>query len=92
MNVNVVILNRGPMTEVFLSERKLFDDNLSSWRIERLGQHVLIKGEQVIGFFNSLDEAFNEGCKLYGLDTFFIEQILPEDVVNVSILGQLQHA
>lgn len=70
-------------------ERKIFDEGINEWRTSRLGKYVLIKGENIIEFYNSLDEAFNEGSNRFGMDDFFIEQILPSNAVNISFVGQV---
>jgi hypothetical protein len=71
--------------EPLSQERSIFEANLAEWRAAHLGQYVLIKDATVIGFYNSLDEAFGEGTRRFGLDPFFVKQIHPEDVVNVSL-------
>jgi len=69
-------------------EREIFNRNLSEWRKNHLGQFVLIKEDQIISFFDSLEKAFTRGSELYGLDSFFIDQVLPDSLVNVSLFGQ----
>lgn len=70
-------------------ERKVFDEHIEEWRSSHIGKYVLIKGKEVVGFFDSLDKAFDQGSKRYGMADFFIEQILPADIVNVSFIGQV---
>ncbi len=69
-------------------ERKIFEQHVSEWRKDHLGAYVLIKDQNVVDFFVTLDKAFNHGSKLYGLETFFIEQILPDSQVHVSFFGR----
>ena len=72
-------------------ERQIYEAHIEEWRRTQLGKYVLIKGEEVLGFFDSLESAFNEGTARFRLDLFFVKQILPEEVVNVSFFGkQLQ--
>jgi hypothetical protein len=40
-----------------------------------LGRYVLIKGDTVVGFFNSINEALSEGTRLYGLDPYLIRRV-----------------
>ena len=42
---------------------------------EYAGKYVLIKGDEVFGFFSSYDDALNEGYKKFRLNTFFVKQI-----------------
>lgn len=69
-------------------ESKFFNDNVANWVAEHLGQFVLISGTEVIGFYKTIDEAFAEGGKRFGLGDFFVKQILTAEQVNVSFFGQ----
>lgn len=69
------------------SERKVFDQNIDSWRQSHKDQFVVIKDSQVIGFFSSLQEAFDAGSEQFGLDDFLLEQIVDRNSVNVTFLG-----
>lgn len=68
-------------------ERGVYLKNLDEWRRSHEGEFVLIKGSDVIGFFESLEEAFNKGTSLYQLEPFFVQRISPKDRVNVSFYG-----
>ncbi|MBI3448588.1 MAG: hypothetical protein HY049_06710 [Acidobacteria bacterium] len=69
------------------SERGVYLQNLEDWRRTHLGEFVLIKGSDVVGFFSSLEEAFDRGTFLHGLEPFFIQRIAPQETVNVSFHG-----
>lgn len=69
-------------------EAELFNEHLEEWRQSHVGQFVLIKADEVLGFFPSLDEAFAEGTQRFGLEPFFVKQIVPRDAVNVSLFGR----
>ncbi len=69
-------------------ERVLFDAHIDEWRRTHLGSFVLIRADEVVGFFGSLSAAFGEGTKRFGLQPFFVQQIAPRDGVNVSFFGQ----
>lgn len=71
-----------------IREAELFDQNLEAWRRSHLGKFVLIKGMDVLGFYSSPDAAFSAGTERFGLDPFFVKQIVPRDVVNVSLFGK----
>jgi hypothetical protein len=73
-------------------EAKVFEQHIDEWRKTRLGQFVLIKGDQVIDFFPSLEQAFRAGTGRFGLEPFSVRQIVPSDVVNVSLYGRRIHA
>jgi hypothetical protein len=76
------------MEAMLTKENEVFNSSLEEWRKTHMGQFVLIKGQEVIGFYDSLSEAFSDGMKRYGLEDFFIQQIIPRDTVNVSFVGQ----
>jgi hypothetical protein len=71
-------------------EIEVFGEHLEKWRQDRrhLGQFVLIKGDEILGFFPTVDAAFAAGTKRFGLQPFFVKQIVPRDVVNVSLYGK----
>jgi hypothetical protein len=72
-------------------EARAFDRHVEEWRTTHLGQFVLIKGDDVIGFYPALEQAFREGTARFGLEPFSVRQIVPRDVVNVSLYGQRIH-
>jgi hypothetical protein len=73
-------------------EARVFDEHITEWRKTRLGQFVLIKGEEIVGFYPPLEEAFRVGTGRFGLEPFSVKQIVPKDVVNVSLFGHRLHA
>jgi len=68
-------------------ERQVFERHLNEWRKAHLGEFVLIKNDEVIDFYPTLDDAFNVGLSRYGVEPFFVQQITPTDGVNVSFFG-----
>jgi hypothetical protein len=74
--------------ETLSREAQLFEEHLEEWRQIHLGEFVLIKDGNVLGFFPSLDQAFAAGTRQFGLAPFFVKQIVPRDVVNVSLYGK----
>jgi hypothetical protein len=73
-------------------ESTLFESKLEEWRKLYTGSFVLIKGDQLVGVFPTLSEAFSEGLNRFGLENFFVKQITPRNNVNVSLLGRSLHA
>jgi hypothetical protein len=74
--------------EPLAEENAIYEANLEEWRRTHLGEYVLIKGRDVLGFYSSLDKAFDEGTKRFGLEPFFVKQVHPSDAVNVSLFGR----
>jgi hypothetical protein len=69
-------------------EARVFNQHVEEWRKTHLGQFVLIKGDEVIDFFPSLEQAFRAGTDRFGLELFSVRQVVPMDVVNVSLYGR----
>lgn len=80
------------MAEPLERETRLFEAHLETWRREHLGEVVLLKGDEVVGFFRTLEEAFAEGTRRFGLEPFMVRQVEPQVMVNVSFFGQLDLA
>ncbi len=74
--------------ETLNREGQLFEEHLDEWRRTHLGEFVLIKDGDVLGFFPTVDQAFAAGTQRFGLQPFFVKQIVPRDVVNVSLYGK----
>ena len=76
--------------EQLTREAEVFNRHLDEWRQsrERLGRFVLIKGDEVLGFFPTADAVFTAGTKRFGPEPFFVKQIVPADLVNVSMYGK----
>ena len=63
-------------------EIKYFEANLKRWLTEKKGLFVLIKGEELIGTFNTFEAALAEGAQRYGLESFLIRPVQesPEEI------------
>jgi hypothetical protein len=57
------------------TERAYFDAKLPEWMTQYAGQWLLIKGEQLIGAFPTVDEALAEGARRFGRDAFLVRQV-----------------
>ncbi len=78
--------------DTLTQEARVFNEHIEEWRRDHLGEFVLIKGTSVIGFYPSLENAFADGTKRFGLEPFSVKQIVPGDSVNVSLYGRRIHA
>lgn len=56
-------------------ERAYFDNHLEEWLGQYHGKTVLVKGEELIGVFDSNTEALSEGARRYGLDSFLVRPV-----------------
>ena len=64
------------------AEYNYYKKHKEEWLKDRENQFVLIKGEEVIGFFVKFEDAFNEGIKKFGKPPFFIHQIAKEEPIE----------
>jgi hypothetical protein len=65
-------------------EQAVYDANLHEWVSDHEGEHVLIKGRKVIGFYKSRDEALDAGYSRFGVVPLLVKEILPvEPVYNI---------
>ncbi len=76
------------MPALLAREKQVFDAHVNKWMAEHLGQWVLIKDGEVVGFYPDLQEASSKGLELFGLQDFFLQQISPPDSINITFLGQ----
>jgi hypothetical protein len=81
-----------PQQEVLGREREIFEAHLEEWRRSHLGEFVVLKGDEIVGFYPTLERAFGTGTRRFGLEPFFVHQIVPVDTVNVSFFGRLVSA
>lgn len=70
------------------TERAVYLKHIDEWRHTHAGKFVLIKGSDVIGFYDTIGQAFDQGTERYGLEDFLVHQVTPEDTVNISFYGE----
>jgi hypothetical protein len=61
------------------TEIKYYEKNKKEWLAKREDQFVLIKDEQLIGFYPTVESALSEGARLYGLGPYLVRQILEQE-------------
>ena len=59
---------KGDLTE----ENRIFRENEDSWAEQHEGKFVLIRGDDVVGFFKTSEEALSEGYRRFGTVPFFV--------------------
>ncbi len=55
-------------------ELATYQKHLPDWS-EHEGKYVLIKSDEVCGFFSSYDDAVNDGYEKFKLESFLVKQI-----------------
>jgi len=68
-------------------EYKIFRSHLNQWLTQHSGEFVLIKGIEVIGFFETYEGALNAGLQRFGNVPFFIKAVLEKEEVHVFCNG-----
>ena len=71
---------------VLEKEYLLFKSSLPAWA-DRIGQYVLIKGDEVVGFYPTHDEAVKAGFERFGLVSFFVSEIVSK--VRIYRIGNV---
>jgi len=68
-------------------ERKLYMAHLEEWAGSHAGKFVVIKGDAVVGFFDTLDEALAAGAARFGLTSFLARRVGDrEETVSIPAL------
>ena len=71
------------MALVLEQEYNFFLSHLKEFSQNHLHEFVLIKGEQLVGFFNSYEKALRDGLTRFGTQTpFFIEEVKEKEEVH----------
>jgi len=65
-------------------EQAVYDANLPQWVQEHDGAHVLIKGDEVVGFYPTREAALDAGYARFGVVPLFVKKIAAtEPVYNI---------
>ena len=68
-------------------ERKYFETHRAEWLKQNPGNFVLVKGEELLGVFDTQQEALIEGARRFGIDGFLVRQVEEsEQVVYIPAL------
>ena len=71
------------MAIVLEQEYNFFISNLERFSKNHLHEFVVIKAEQVIGFFDSYEKALREGLARFGASIpFFIKEVKKEEEIH----------
>ena len=74
-------------------ERAYFEIHVGEWLADHHGEFVVVKGETVVGYFATHDDALAAGARAFGLSPFLVRQVglAPEPVsipaLTLGILG-----
>lgn len=65
-----------------------FNKNLPQWLKDSKGRIVLIKEEELIGTFDTIEDATSEGVRRFGLQPFLVRRVEErQDEINIPSLS-----
>jgi hypothetical protein len=68
-------------------ERQFYAENLTEWLKSYPGKFVLVKGRELIGTFDTIDEALAAGARQLGLTPFLVRRVQEtQEEMNVPAL------
>lgn len=70
------------MAVLLEQEYKFYLDHLKKFISKHLNQFVLIKENEVVGFFESYEDALRAGLKNFGNVPFFIKEVKKKEEVH----------
>jgi hypothetical protein len=75
-------------------ERKFFANHQGEWEKAHPGKFVLVKGESLIGVFDSDRTAVSEGIRKFGLESFLVRNVVEkEEAIRIpALMFDLIHA
>jgi hypothetical protein len=56
-------------------ERQFYSENLGRWLTQHAGKFVLVKGEELIGAYDTYEDALAEGARRFGLQSFLVRRV-----------------
>jgi hypothetical protein len=63
-------------------EQALYETNQQRWILDHAGKHVLIRDVEVVGFYESRDEALTAGYSRFGVCPLFVKQVGSSEAVH----------
>ena len=74
--------DQGSRSASLNREQAVYEANLPEWLSDHEGEHVLIKGDKVDGFYESRDEALTAGYARFGVGPLLVKQVSPSEPVH----------
>ncbi len=57
------------------TERQFYAENLAKWLSQYPGKFVLVNGQELIGTFDTAEDALTEGARRFGLKPFLVRRV-----------------
>lgn len=65
-------------------ETGLYETHKSQWLQDHHNEFVVIKGDELLGFFEKFHDAYSAGVEKYGADAeFLVKRVVPQEPVFV---------
>ena len=75
------------MTALLEREREFYAAHETEWASAHPGRFVVVKGDRLLGAFDSMEEALAAGAASFGLDSFLVRKLgEKQDEVNIPAL------
>jgi len=68
--------------EALREELAFYETMKAQWLLAHEGKFVLIKGKELLGFFDTQEQAYSEGLKRLGNTPFLIKQVVKEEPIQ----------
>ena len=76
------------MTPLLERERTFYAAHEDEWAAAHPGRFVVVRGDQLLGAFDSMEEALAAGAAAFGMDSFLIRKVgQKQDEVNIPALA-----
>ena len=85
-------MRAGKRTNILTEEREYFDENLPEWLESHSNRVAVIKGRELLGFFDNEEQALSAAAMKYSPEPFLIRRIVaeqPEVSIPALTLGIL---
>lgn len=66
------------------TELGFFEAHRAEWLRAAAGKWALVRGEELVGTFDTAENAYVEGVRRFGNTSFLVKQIAPTDTVHSS--------
>jgi len=68
-------------------EIEFYNENKADWLSKYSERFIIVKGRELVGVFNTSDEALAEGARRFGLDSFLIRRVTEhEERISIPAL------
>ena len=71
------------------TELGFFEENRAAYLEKAEGKFAVIKGENLLGFFDTDEAAYKAAVQAYGIEPFLIKEVLEEDRIEQNPAYQL---